>query len=182
MRRRPRSTLEGLTLVEVAIVVSLVGVVLAVFVPTFFREIRTSKIAEASEQLAHLERLAAAYYAESHRVDERNVRSCIPEAAGPAPAEATEALVELDFTAEDAPGSATWTALGFDPGQTRFRYTFLPERTGCGIRDRGLAVTLRAEGDLDGDGTLSRYERRLSIRADGTLGPTGPLLVEDRVE
>ncbi len=169
-------------MVEVAIVVSLVGVLLAVFVPTFVRELRTSKLAEASEQLAYLERLTAAYYAASHRVDNRIHRACLPDTAGPAPAVGTEERAEYDFSAEDAPGSPTWKALGFDPGPTRFRYSFLPERSGCGIRQRGTIVTLRAEGDLDGDGEHSLFERRLGLREDGTLGATGALIVEDRVE
>lgn len=169
-------------MVEVALIVSLLGVVLAAFVPTFVRELRTSKLAEPIERLAHLERLTAAYYAKSHRIEGRDRRACLPEAAGPAPPFATEERAEYDFAADDAPGNATWKALGFDPGPTRFRYSFLPERSGCGIRDSGAIVTLRAEGDLDGDGEHSTFERRLAIRPDGTLGRTGALLVQDRVE
>ncbi len=180
--RSKRRARAGLTLVEVAVALSVIGVLLALFVPTFVREVRTSKRAEATEQLAHLERLVAAYYATGHEVGERTLRHCVPDAAGPAPAEATEDPIDFDFSAEDAPGSATWRALGFDPGPTRYRYSFIPERTGCGLREEGPLVLLRAEGDLDGDGDLSLYERRLAVRRDHTLGPSGILVVEDRTE
>ena len=49
---------SGLTLVEVTLVISVVGVLLAVFIPTFVRELRTSKISEAATQLEALHRAA----------------------------------------------------------------------------------------------------------------------------
>jgi hypothetical protein len=43
-------------------------------------------------------------------------------------------------------------------------------------------VTFRAEGDLDGDGERSLFERRARGTEDGTLVPVGILYVRDRVE
>ena len=65
----------------------------------------------------------------------------------------------------------------------RYRYTLLPVVTGCG-KARELpapAVTFRAEGDLDGDGVLSRFERT-AVHQDGVLAPGQVVVVRDRVE
>ncbi|NOY92148.1 MAG: hypothetical protein GXP55_13200, partial [Deltaproteobacteria bacterium] len=46
---------EGLSLVEASAAVALLGTALAVFVPVFFRELKTSRISEAPENLARLQ-------------------------------------------------------------------------------------------------------------------------------
>jgi hypothetical protein len=43
-------------------------------------------------------------------------------------------------------------------------------------------LTLRAEGDLDGDGTFSRFERRAQLRARGQLEGERMLHIADRIE
>lgn len=182
--RRKRQT-EGLTLVEAAIIVSIVGVVLAVFVPTFVAHIRTSKVSEASEQLAVLHRATATYFA-TRQQTERGARTrCLPEPAGPAPAEASAEPVTHDFDGEEAPGAATWRALSFQPERpVRYRYTFAPTAHGCALEapESGPLLILRAEGDLDGDGKRSLFEREATVGEDGTLQPIGVLYMLDRVE
>jgi Tfp pilus assembly protein PilE len=183
-KRRVKRESAGLTLVEVAIVLSLIGVFLAVFVPTFAREVHSSKLAEAGEELLELQRRAASYFEATHRVDGESRRYCLPDLAGPTPAEVSEDGQSVDFFAEETPGHATWEALGFQPGEIRFRYSFLPEASGCGLEpsDGEPVLTVRAEGDLDGDGRLSRFERGASIDENQVLTPTRVLVVEDRVE
>jgi type II secretory pathway pseudopilin PulG len=173
-------------LVEAALVVCVVGVVLAVFVPTFIRELRTSKIGEASNQLSALHQASAAYYATRHETDEGPRRTrCLPLAAGPTPAEASVDPVVVDFTDEELPGRETFEALGWTPTRgLRYRYSFLPVKDGCDLlpqNDRAL-LTLRAEGDLDGDGKLSLFERHASANEDGELIPIGVLRVRNRTE
>lgn len=165
--------------------VSIIGVVLAVFVPTFVREMRTSKVSEATEQLEALHQAAAAYFAARHETEGGAKRRCLPAAAGPAPAEASADPVEHEFQAEDAPGAATWSALSFQPRRgVRYRYTFQPAASGCNLTapEEGPLVTFRAEGDLDGDGKRSLFEREATIGEDGTLVPVGILHMLDRVE
>ena len=182
---RKRST-QGITLVEAAVLVCIVGALLAAFVPTFIREMRTSKISEASEALTEMHRGAATYFAA--RFDKpsgRRVGHCLPTAAGPAPARATVDPVEVSFAAEETPGATTWRALSFEPhGPTRYRYTFAPEASGCELRGQpGLPLlSVRAEGDLDGDGKHSLFERTATVDEDGVLVPLGVLHVVDRVE
>lgn len=174
---------DGMTLVEACAIVCIVGVVLAVVVPTFVRHVHTSKTAEASEQLAELHRLSAAYYAGRHAGADGHVRQhCLPLSAGPAPAMPTSDPVAVDFAGAATPGAASWRALGFAPADpTRFRYTLTTTVDGCEVAATTQGVTFVAEGDLDGDGVRSRFERRAAVRGD-TFAPTGVLVVRDRVE
>jgi len=184
--REARRARSGVTLVEAALVVCIVGVLLAVFVPTFIRELRTSKISEASTQLASLHRASAAYYATRHRDGDgpRRVR-CLPVEAGPVPADTSTAPVEVDFEDEGLAGFETFSALGFAPDRPlRYRYSFLPIKDGCDLlpQDGRPLLTLRAEGDLDGDGKLSLFERQATANESGELIPVGVLRIHDRTE
>lgn len=176
---------SAFTLLEAALVVSITGMVLAVAVPTFVRTLETSKAAEASEQLATLFRNSAAYYAVARPTTGPKLAYCVPAAAGPAPLVASVDPVPVDFGAGDTPGSATWRALEFAPKEAlRYRYTFLPHGPSCLVDEpvQPTTLTLRAEGDLDGDGTLSRFERRGQLRAYGVLEPDKMLHITDRIE
>lgn len=181
-RRRRRA---GLTLVEVALLVCVIGVLLAVFVPTFISHLRTSKVSEAADQLQELHDRSASYFAAGHSGEEgRTLRRCLPPEAGPAPAEPHADPIDFDFGADGAPGQETWAALGFEVNRPiRYRYSFLPAQSGCGLdRSDTPLLTLRAEGDLDDDGKRSLFERQANISEDGELVPVGILYMLDRTE
>jgi type II secretory pathway pseudopilin PulG len=183
-RAQARRTQHGLTLVEVAFIVSLVGMLLAVAIPTLARSVRASKVSEASEQLENLYRAASAYYATA-RNDERGAATqCLPPDAGPTPSVPSVSLVNVDFQAATTPGAETWSALGFQPRvPLRYRYTFLSNAPGCHAAASGRGwLTLRAEGDLDGDGVYSTFERRAELAARGVLRPDTVLHIDDRIE
>ena len=168
-------------MIEGALLLCLLAVVLAIFVPTFMRRVRTNKISEASELLAQMSRGAQAYYGAAWSSSNRD---CLPPSAGPTPESPTVDPQMVDFWSEDTPGHATWKAFGFQPERPiRFSYRYTTSRHGCGLResDEGVAATFRAEGDLDGDGVLSTFERRASIGPDG-LTPADSLLVHQRIE
>lgn len=173
-------------MVEASLIVCIVGVVLAVFIPTFVRELRTSKTNEAVEQLASLRRSAAAYFAA--RVPGEGgteLGRCLPPTAGPTPREPSPEPSELDFHDADTPGYATWRALGFRPRTPlRYAYTFEPAASGCGLRspEGTYLLTLRAEGDLDGDGERSLFEVRMRADDTGPLVEQGILYIRDRAE
>lgn len=184
--RRPRRRRAGLTLVETALLISLAGVVLAVSIPTYFRVVRTSKLAEPPEELRAMHRAAAAYYTRQHPTPEGSATSCIPPAAGPTPAKPDTEPQTVDFHSAETAGSATWRALDYQPSRAiRYRYSLLPAEVGCGVEeppgDEPL-IRLRAEGDLDGDGELSVFERAATLTPDGQLVPEGPLLMRRRIE
>lgn len=175
-------------MVQAAFVVCVVACVVAAFVPTFLRELRLSKVSEAAEHLQLMHTRAAAYYAAEHRPEGtiEPLRHCLPDAAGPTPGEPAEEPVEVDWTDATTPDGQTWTALGFAPTRdVRFSYLFEPVTHGCGLRSPGgtYLVTFRAEGDLDGDGERSVFERRAAANPEtGELEPVGILYVRDRIE
>jgi hypothetical protein len=163
------------------LVLSLTGVLLAAFVPTFARHVHTSKLAEATERLSSLHRHAASYYTAEHGADAHHSRNCLPEAAGPYPLEPSADPVDVDFAADER-GAATWLALG-QRGTARLRYSYeiiVPE-PGCAIRLARPALTFRAYGDLDGDGMRSLLER-VSVPGAEALTPQGPLRILSRTE
>ncbi len=202
LRRDPRRT-QGLTLIEAALVVCLLGIVLAVGIPAFARALRTSKMAEAPEQLQRIYAAAAAYYAapapaaspaqgaaadalaQAVQAGPMTPGRCLPAAAGPTPSQPSREPVPVNFGAPDTPGAPIWRALGYDPHEAlRYRYSILPARSGCGLSGRddgGDLLTLRAEGDLDGDGVLSLFERTATVE-NGELVLDPLLIVHDRVE
>jgi hypothetical protein len=159
----------------------LLGVVLAIFVPTFLRRVRMNKISEAPELLSELSHQARAYYDTSWSSLNHH---CLPPAAGPTPPTPSVDAREVDFSAEDVAGHATWDALGFQPERPiRFSYRYLPSVDGCGLTgsDEAVSVVFRAEGDLDADGVRSTFQRRATITPDG-FTPAEVLLVHRRTE
>ncbi len=184
VRGRPRSK-AGATLLQVATGISVAGMVLAAFVPRFLREVRLSKVSEASEQLGRMHRAAAAYFAANHGTEAVPIERCLPPAAGPTPAEPSADPVEVPFADPSTPDANLWRSLGYVPDRPiRYRYAFDPVASGCDLRspEGTFLVTFRAEGDLDGDGERSLFERRARGTEDGTLVPVGILYVRDRVE
>ena len=175
-RPRPR-----LSLIEVALLLCLLGIVLAIFVPTFLRRVRTNKISEAAELLQVMSPRASAYYDTSWSSLQHH---CLPPGAGPTPEAPTVDSQDVDFFSPEATGHATWEALDFQPEHpVRFSYRYVPERDGCGLSaaSEPSSVIFRAEGDLDGDGVHSTFERRATVDNDG-LTPTDALLVHQRTE
>jgi len=170
-----------MTLIEAALVLSLTGILLAAFVPTFLQRVRTSKIAEATEQLDALHRRIATYYGREHVIASTALRACLPESAGPYPLEPSATPVAVEFP-KDEHGGATWRALGLvQPKQLRYSYEIEVADPGCGARKGRSLVTLRARGDLDGDGAQSLLERTSQVEPNG-LVPQGPLRIVDRIE
>jgi type II secretory pathway pseudopilin PulG len=166
-----------LTLLETALVLSLSGVVLAVFIPTFMRRVRTNKIHEAAELLSEMSRRASAYY-------ERHERDCLPAGAGPTPESPTVESHEVDFWSPETPGHGIWRALEVRPERPiRYSYEYAPSASGCGLSksETPVSIVFRARGDLDGDGVLSTFERHATV-GPGGFTPSDVLLVHQRTE
>lgn len=195
-----RRSRRGLSYLEVLAVVSVVATLTAIFVPTFARHLRTSKTSEAPEMLADLYRRSAAYFVIDRPLDEEGSperSACLPGSAGPSPRQPDADPVGVDFGEEAAPSGPTWSALGFgqrapycqpeDDGfecQVRYSYTFEPAGSGCGLHSPtgSYLLSIRAEGDLDGDGERSVFERRATADEGGQLVPFGVLYTRDRME
>jgi Tfp pilus assembly protein PilE len=181
----PRARRAGLTLIEAALALCVAGILLAVGIPAFVRALQTSKLSEPPTELARIYAATAAYYAMAAPKEEPSRHHCLPERAGPTPAEPSKSAVSVKFSEPTAPGAATWTALGYEPSKPiRYRYSLETKRSGCGLTRNSpapFAVSVRAEGDLDGDGALSLFERNASIE-HGTLRPDPLLIMRDAVE
>lgn len=181
-RSRARAT-AGLSVVELTLLISVVAVVLAASAPAFVRALRVSKVAEAPHQLARLSHQVAAYYAAVHSTEAGLRTSCLPVGAGPAPAQPSTTPVSVVFSAPETPGAATWTALGYEPHEPiRYRYSVATSGEGCtSLAHTPRMLVVRAEGDLDGDGALSMFERTLTV-SEGELRLDPLLFTRDRIE
>lgn len=180
-----RRTQEGLSLLQIAFSVFLVGSLVAAFVPTFVRELRLSKIAEAGRQLQRLHESTAAYFATPHEVEGQSLRRCLPVAAGPTPFAPTVEAHRVDF-ADEGLDRDGFRAIGFEIEEPiRFSYELSPTSVGCDLRspEGTYLVSYRAIGDLDGDGERSLFERRDRATDDADeLEPVGILYIRDRTE
>lgn len=186
-RRVPRSRRrDGNTLLYFAIGFCMIGSLLAVAVPTFWREMQLSRSAEAAEMLQRMHLGASAYFATPHEVDGVERRRCLPLPAGPTPRRPRPSAHLVDFQAVDAIGAETWGVLEFEsPRALRYSYQFEPVDAACDLRspERTFLVTYRAEGDLDGDGARSLFERRdAASNTEDVLVPIGILYERDRQE
>lgn len=183
---RTHARRAGVSLVETAAIISLVGVLTAAFIPTFKRHLRLSKIAEAVDQLESMQRALDAYYQADHTLGLQRARGCLPESAGPFPERPSPEPVLVDYDAPETPARDIWHLLGLSGEHSlRYSYEVVVAEPGCGPRRAPAtpAVTLRAFGDLDGDGVLSTLEREAAISPDQRrLETVGPLHIHQRVE
>jgi type II secretory pathway pseudopilin PulG len=138
-----------MTAVEVAVTFAIVGSMLAVAVPAFFRELRASKFVEPASGVREIAEKATAY------AGERPVARAYPDDAPLTPAAVPRGarVVDPDGT-WDHP---TWKALGFRASAegAPHAYSFAFESENGAARSSFTAV---AHGDLDGDGALSTFQ------------------------
>jgi hypothetical protein len=163
-RSRSRSRSRSLTPVEFAIGFALIGVLLAIAVPTFVREVHMSRFVEPVDGLQRMGASAVAFAA-SHPVPQ-----AFPSSAPMTPAAPPRGQCEAD--AQEAWDGPTWSALEFRPVPpgTPHCYAFAFDSTLGATRSSFRA---HAHGDLDGDGIVSTFEiTGHSIDGD----PHGPVL------
>jgi len=151
----PRRSLsqQGLTMVETAVLVSMLGVLLAVGVPAFLRYSEQAKTVEAPRTLLRLHAAEVAYYQSSAEAGPQGTFI----ATRPLPGVPT--AQRFPANAAVWTGSADWAALGFSIHHAHFyRYEVQAARPfeGC---------TAIAQGDLNGNGNLSTFSRTARIRA-----------------
>lgn len=164
----PHRQRAGFSLIELMIVVGILGILAAIAVPTFVTYLRRAKASEAREMLNSLFAQAASYYypeRSDQGVSGQHTAGCTVDAADNAIAP-TDAKQRGTYTAP------SWRSLGFSHEYSYYRLEIAPQ-TGTG-RCRNTAgsleiYTLRAVGDLDGDGDTSLFEIAVGSNGENEL-------------
>jgi prepilin-type N-terminal cleavage/methylation domain-containing protein len=146
MTRMDNRRLRGFTLIELMIVVSIIGILASVAIPSFINYQLTAKRAEAFANLSSLAKAQKSYYAEFN-----TYIGVLSEPLGgtglpPNP-------IKRDSTSIDG----AFAVVGWVPdGDVFFDYdTSVPGPLGPGCLCADGCFTATAYGDLDGDGLLS---------------------------
>ena len=155
---------RGFTLIELMIVVAILGILAAVAIPAFINYMRRAKTSEATLMLDRMWEGAHKYFDEEHvsrGVVTTTINHALPRNAGPTPALTNlkdEKLIASTYLTSFQQNQ-NWIAIDFSMTDNfYYAYTFVscPTSPECVA---GELVYCRAQGDLDGDGTLSLFER-----------------------
>ena len=146
--------MRPLTPVEAVLIAAVGGAVLCATVPAFVRNLRASRLAEPMDGLQMLATRASALAAG------RPIILAYPPSVGLTPARVPAGTSQLD--AEGTWDNPTWRLLDFR-FTTPHAFAFAFESQ-CANDQSSFVAT--AHGDLDGDGLLSTFEIRGSIRAN----------------
>lgn len=161
-------------MIELMIVVAIIGILAAVAIPQFSRYIKRTKTTEAKLLLRKIYDGQIAYFDIDH-IDRNGVRiSSQFVSVGPTPAN-----VPLGQRTAGDWSTQGWVDLKVSTDTSVF-YRYEAISTGTGTDS---AFTARAEGDLDGDGTTSLFERSASVdSAKGTIAGAAGVFASNDLE
>lgn len=145
----------GFTILELMVVVFIISVLAAVAIPLLNRYLKKSKTAEVGLNLRKIYDGEIGYFQEEHTRQDGTVVSQRFIELGPQP---TTPSKNKQFGNFD---NAGWSAIKFAPdGSVLFSYRVIS--SGVGLNS---AFTARANGDIDGDGKTSLFERLAIVNA-----------------
>jgi type IV pilus assembly protein PilA len=165
--------MRGFTLIELMIVVAIIGVLAAVAIPAFMKYIRRARTIEATMNLRKMYDGAVAYYVGEHA----DINGVAANKQFPISGPTTPPLATITTLGgqryQTHPGDwkqAGWAALEFavSDGQI-FAYTFVNTSTGTGVN---AAASMIANGDMNGNGVYSTFERDMVGTLEGVQGGT----------
>ncbi|MEM7608642.1 MAG: prepilin-type N-terminal cleavage/methylation domain-containing protein [Myxococcota bacterium] len=184
---------DGFTLIELMIVVAIIGILAAIAIPAFINYIKRSKTSEAATNLKAMATGASVYYGQ-----ERGQATLAARGAG---ALTVTRCVVADGTTGNAPSqnktaidwstlpdAATFQQLNATPSDpVYYRYDVLTSGTvsgACGddTAASGQVYTHVAVGDLDGDGTTSRFELAMGVDNNGQLYRNAAIFRQNELE
>ncbi len=167
----------GFTLLELMTVVAVMGILAAVAIPAFVAYIQKAKTSEATSNIQKIYSGAVVYYDSEHvrkgmgaNVIVRRRLPCECGSSGWCPAAAPSPkrfqAPAPCFYAKTCPGGRTWEALDFSIADHHFyHYQFVCTASVESPDPAPNSFRAQAEGDLDGDGNRSLFERT------GFVGP-----------
>jgi type IV pilus assembly protein PilA len=170
---------RGFTLIELMIVVAILAVLAAVAIPAFVQYFKRAKTTEAVDKLAYLYRMSSTY-ATGERVT-RGTSATTVAVQFPVQQSQTPAIIPAGVRSLDAPGTwsaDTWQALSFSISDPHY-YSYEYQSSGTGA---AAAFTARALGDLDGDGTLSTFERAAGMNTNLEVSGSQGIWMKNELE
>ena len=173
MKRSIKRVLAGFTLVELMIVVVILGILAAVAIPAFTRYIKKSKTTEASRNIASIYTAETTYYAQSGERADSTGGLPAPQFLGTAASNSAAPSASR----RTANWTGNWTALGFAT-DTPVYFNYIVTAAGTAA---GATATITANGDLDGNGIQSTFQRNLSINTSGDV-VGAPLSITNELE
>jgi type IV pilus assembly protein PilA len=187
---------EGFTLIELMIVVAIIGILAAVAIPAYLNFTKQAKVSEAHENIGALYKGVRAYFEGSSF--ENTGMIIMPGQTAMSSANCTLDLALIETAAAPsgtAPAVIDWMTLAHmnefaaimfqvqDP--VYFRYAVITDMTGCPLMAPATAeqiYTLRANGDLDGDGVWSTLSAYVGLNQDGVLFRSPEIQAIDELE
>ena len=166
-------TKRGFTLIELMIVVAILGILAAVAIPAFINYMRRAKTSEATLNIDRIFEGGVTYFEAEHvqrGTDEGILQHCLPAAAEWTPDEdASDEKYLADEVIDEFESNKTWKQLNFAMGDNfYYQYQFATTSTGGSVTTDDT-FEAAAQGDLDGDGVPSLFERAAIVTASGTI-------------
>lgn len=165
---------KGFTLIELMIVVAIIGILAAVAIPAFLKYVKQAKTSEAKVNLRKIYDGEVTYYQEEKVTVDGNVIDkqfvTAPAGGGMTPS----AALGVNKRGGDW-DDAAWSAIKFAvDSPVLFSYAVTAANT-----DTSSSFTAYAYGDLDGDGTTSRFQRGAIISGGEISGGAGLYIVNE---